>query len=598
MGALSRLKNDGRLLSLLCAMAVVVAWEIWFAFGGRFDWSGGGLLADSDCYMRLERVLNLFHGGDWFNSFEPRTNAPDGEQLHWTRPLDALLYTMAWLGSAVTDFRSSLWISGLLVSPLLFLVTVVVWRWGVEAFLTPRQLILSVALMCMSPVLAQAFAFGRPDHHGLIALCQAGSMAGLFRMLAGDWRPRVACYAGAWAALGIWVSVESLAPQGIIGIILAVLWVWRGGREAEWLANFCAAMALGLCLALVIEYRPGDWFHVRYARFTIVDVVLAGLCAAAWRGIALAARRGPWSAWRRFLAVCLAAELVLGVMALAFPDFLRGPMIDYSERARLWTVTVGEMQPLWPLSGKAAEAALILIPNLLGLGWCAAQFRRSGETRRPLAVALALGNLLFLALAVSAMRWGAESGLWEVLPWTLLAARAWRWPAVVKIGQSPLPLRSLPLMAVLAVPMTVAAVCPANDSPAKRRCDWVAAAPFLSQWPAGTIALSYVFEGGEIIWRTPLNVVAAPYQNDPGMSDAEDVLAATDDARAQTLLARHAVSLVIVCPGTRYEEVLRNPDGLHRRLIDGRVPSWLEPVSLPPGIAGKFLMFRPRLASR
>ncbi|MCZ6591766.1 MAG: hypothetical protein O7B98_11590, partial [Alphaproteobacteria bacterium] len=46
-----------------------------------------GQLIGPDGYMRLRRVMNLYETGNWYDAFDLRTNAPFGEQLHWTRLL-------------------------------------------------------------------------------------------------------------------------------------------------------------------------------------------------------------------------------------------------------------------------------------------------------------------------------------------------------------------------------------------------------------------------------------------------------------------------------------------------------------------------------
>src|SRR3546814_9831483 len=49
-----------------------------------------GLLGP-DSYMRMVRVNELAQGGGWFDDTIARANAPYGDTLHWTRPLDVLL---------------------------------------------------------------------------------------------------------------------------------------------------------------------------------------------------------------------------------------------------------------------------------------------------------------------------------------------------------------------------------------------------------------------------------------------------------------------------------------------------------------------------
>ena len=53
-------------------------------------------LVDTDGYMRFERVSDLMEGESaWFEGDAPRSNAPFGHTMHWTRPLDALAVAAA-----------------------------------------------------------------------------------------------------------------------------------------------------------------------------------------------------------------------------------------------------------------------------------------------------------------------------------------------------------------------------------------------------------------------------------------------------------------------------------------------------------------------
>ena len=96
-----------------------------------------GQLNGADSYMRLHRVLQLYETGDWYDGFNPRTNAPYGELIHWSRLLDMLLFAGAWIGSAVTEFRHALFVWGVLVGPALLIALVPIWSWGTRPLLGP-----------------------------------------------------------------------------------------------------------------------------------------------------------------------------------------------------------------------------------------------------------------------------------------------------------------------------------------------------------------------------------------------------------------------------------------------------------------------------
>ena len=64
-------------------------------------------LHDSDCYMRLVRVSDLYQTGNWYDPVILRSDAPDGERSHWTRPFDVLLLAGTVPLSLVADFTEN-----------------------------------------------------------------------------------------------------------------------------------------------------------------------------------------------------------------------------------------------------------------------------------------------------------------------------------------------------------------------------------------------------------------------------------------------------------------------------------------------------------
>lgn len=594
-------------LAILAAFGLVLAFEAVATLSGWVGWWHAGHLWDADCYMRLDRVIALHRDGAWYDSFEPRSNAPYGEQLHWTRPLDAVLYAGAWIGSAVTSFRTALWVWGALVSPLLFLIAVGVWVWGARRLAGPGTLVVSVALMLVSPLVNLVYLVGRPDHHSLIELCLTGAVACLLRLLSGDGRDRVAVWAGTWIGLGIWVSVESLAGGGLVAGILALAWVWRGGREARWLMLYCLALSVFLLLvALPIEYPPSAWFAVRYARFTVVDGVLALAGLGPWAVIALwAGHRWGTTRARRLGLALAAAGVTAGAMAVAFPTFFVGPMADFGPRVRAWVPTIGEMRPLWPDRWAVLPmTAMTLGPTVLAVAACLIGLWRGPVFRRPALAALLAGNLAFLPLSLSALRWSAEGGLFAVLPWALAVTAAWRGPGRARAGAMRLLPRVSSALGLALAPLLLAGLLAGTVSAGKREvtagfCDWGRLAPELwRRWPQGGVALSYIFDGGELIWRTPFAVVGSPYMNEAGLADTEDVLEATDDARAQAILRRRGVAVLLLCRGTHYDDYFQThaaAAALYNRVMRGDIPPWLVPAPLSPDLGRKFLILEPRL---
>jgi hypothetical protein len=109
---------------------------------------------------------------------------------------------------------------------------------------------------------------------------------------------------------------------------------------------------------------------------------------------------------------------------------------------------------------------------------------------------------------------------------------------------------------------------------------------------SGEILFTYLFWGSEIVWRTPYDVVGAPYTNLASLTDTSKLFHATSDAEAAAIVRQRGIDQILVCTGTfeRYpnEEVAN----LHKRLVDRSPPPWLEPIELPAHLAPAFRLYR------
>ncbi|MBF0394854.1 MAG: hypothetical protein HQL38_19435, partial [Alphaproteobacteria bacterium] len=238
--------------TLLLAAMMVVAFQVVLAVSGASPVLDGRLL-DPDCYMRLTRVAWLLDAGDWWDPLMPRSNAPYGEALHWTRPLDLLLAAGAWPLTPLLGLKRALFVWGSLIAPLALLAALPALSWASRPFLDDRGFLLACGLLLVQPQLSAVFMVGRPDHHALIALAFLIQMAAVVRLCLGDGGRRAALVAGAAGGLGVWVGVESMIAQLFLAAALAVPWIREGGAWAGRLALALAALTAVATLALAIE---------------------------------------------------------------------------------------------------------------------------------------------------------------------------------------------------------------------------------------------------------------------------------------------------------------------------------------------------------
>jgi len=119
----SNICGDSPHCSQLSSLQKVVVFGLFLAIQGFFAFGPTSplmedRLAGPDSYMRVNRVKQLHETGDWQNALFLRSNAPFGEVLHWTRPLDAYLMLGGSLGSLLGSFETGLWVAGMLLGPL------------------------------------------------------------------------------------------------------------------------------------------------------------------------------------------------------------------------------------------------------------------------------------------------------------------------------------------------------------------------------------------------------------------------------------------------------------------------------------------------
>ena len=107
---------------------------------------------------------------------------------------------------------------------------------------------------------------------------------------------------------------------------------------------------------------------------------------------------------------------------------------------------------------------------------------------------------------------------------------------------------------------------------------------------------------GELLYRTPYSVIATPYhRNGAGIIDAHAALTAGEPEAARQILEARGIDLVLLCPQPVEEMFFSLRPGraargrtLYARLLTGRTPGWLHPVTLPPDLAARFKLFAVR----
>ena len=565
-----------------------------------------GELRGTDSYMRMLRVTHLFETGDWFDHTIPRSNAPYGEALHWTRPADLVYLAGALVLQPFFGFERALFFWGIFVSPLLHVAMVMVLAWAVSpVFDLERRFLLILALVAQIAIWPQGL-LGRTDHHMLIMLVFAAAFGGAWRVVLGSASPRTALAAGAAAGFGLWLSVEFLMVWAVIFAALSIAWIRGGGAQAS--RNFwhAAGLAAVVALALVVERPPAEWWAEDYDRISVVHLLVALAAAAFWAAAAVIARTGSAarSAGRRLMVCGLGAALAAALVWLVFPKFFAGPEVDYDPGLRaIFLDHVNETQPLMPNNLRDAGwlliylgSALIAVPHVLMRLW-----RHRAEDVWCFWLLVALGLLAYLPLAVAMRRFtGFPAMLLAIAVADLLAV------LLARVRQEGLARRlvvlSVAVPAIVFAP-TAAGVALFFASHPAQGSGGCLVGPLVRELndPGGLGAasltvLAMVNFGPRLMYDTPHRVITTPYpRNAAGQLDAFEIYKATDLEAARRLVESRRIDLIVTCVRQPMYGGLSMPeDTLDSRLRRGEPPDWLHPVAIGEAASREVSIFRVR----
>lgn len=325
--------------------------------------------ADGDSYARMTRVRLLQHAPLTPIREHRFENFPEGTLPHTTAPLD---YVLLALTTALRPFVvNPMSLAGAIVSPFLGLVTLCFLAVWCRMLRLPFWWAV-VILAGLSPMSAQGFLLGRPDHQSLVVLLLAvalGSELALWRRAGGAW-PFVS--AAAWG-LALWVSL--FEPLILLAVVLIARAIYLGKdalpRRPRPLVLFGAIIGLALSWD-GLRTSPVDQHFGRWAQ-TIGELQHANSATLlSWTGWLLAAvpllllfrivrtRNGEAAFWLALCVLLTGLSLVHArwgyflvlVIAMSLPwalaVFRRKWIAGLAFAAALWPVAAGWDQTLYP----------------------------------------------------------------------------------------------------------------------------------------------------------------------------------------------------------------------------------------------------------
>ncbi|MBT5773957.1 MAG: hypothetical protein HOH95_06225 [Dehalococcoidia bacterium] len=572
-------------------LAITAVWasmhSLLLVLGGSID----GDLLGTDPYMRLVRVTELIDGGGWFDIVIERSNAPFGDELHWTRPLDVLLILMAAPLAPFIGFRDALLTAGIVVSPLMHLATLFVVVWAATPLLGAQRARFSGIVLVVQPMVLLQVMPGQADHHSLQLLALALELGLLLRLFDHERLSvsrRTAVTAGAVAGFGIWVSPEMTIVAGLAVTVLGLAWL-RGAIPARLLRHYALGLTSLVAVALLVERLPADWLATEYDKVSLPHLT-AGLA------VLLVALAFEWIERRttadraRLLRAIPVATVATAALLVAFRGLIEGPSAEVDPRLiPIWLDHVSELEPLLPTDLPsfgwlliALGPALIALPYVLAVSW---------RTRHdPTSLAWATLALFFLAYFVLAL-WHVRFAPFAGIPLAIVSAqilgRMRDWATLIRLPilrritwaiTAPLFIVGFMLIGSLVVATSSDAEGAADTA---TECDLRAAAAAINSQPnsADAVVFAHIDFGPELLYRTDSAIVAGPYhRNGRGILDVYDFFSSSDLDRSRQLAEERGTRFALVCdtPNEAGFFSAGTPgQSLYERLIDDDAPEWL-----------------------
>jgi hypothetical protein len=535
--------------------------------------------SDPDDYMRLLQVRDWLAGQSWFDVQQYRMNPPLGADMHWSRLVDLPIAAFLVVFRLFLAERPAE-IAAMTAVPIcqLFVAMVVMRGLLQDLGAAAKTGLAAAALIPLFPLLTSNFLPMRIDHHGWQAVA---ALACAWLMVRAGYRAAFA--AGLVAAAWQTISLEGLPLAVVLAGLFALRYGLWGRREHE---AFLGALALGSIALFFATRAAGDITTAHCDQLSWPHFVAFGAAAA----LAAASRflPGQTRATLRFaslvpIGLAAGAAIVLPLGACALDPFAGvDPLLRH-----YWLDNIVEGQPITRQLPSFA-AMLLWTIALLVLGALVAlqQAERPEQCKRwaflaLFALAAAAMSLLVLRAALAAQLLAVPFAA-VLLMHYLPRARALK--------------RVVPRVAgtLACIGLATPVIATAAMKPFDRLSASAASSSTVSATSsAGTCDLdrlnalprSKLFApldlGPEILARTPHSVVMGPYhRNQAKMREVFDVFAGPL-GNARAIVQANGTSYLVACTDQARLTVYADAgdDNLADRLLAGRAPAWLEPVT-------------------
>lgn len=543
----------------------------------------GGGLSNPDSYMRMVRLQDMLDQGRILHEVA-RDGSGHGTVLHWSHLLDAAIGLTALPFRLFMDGHGALYAAALIFGPLNIAILALLTAWAAAPFADRKWLFLGAALVPMAPAIASYGLTGVVHHHAGIVIAAMAAWGLAARIILGTAGRNASVVLGFCAAMGLWLTPESL-PLTMMGFgALFLAWTVSADRPdiAAAIGRAGLSFAAVTVAALILDPPAAGLASTEIDRISLLSGALSIAVAVACLGL-WSAHPFVHGAIRRLSSAAAIGGVCCGVWLLLFWHALFQSNMTLAPAD--WDAFFGHIAEMKPVAG-AADMAQYLLTGVLAaaIASCLAWRYRSICLAYAAVCAAAMIAAGFMHVRFAAYPEAAGAlGLPVLLTMIGAAARDWppilqsvsRLAAIVLFVQVPY-LGRLPIFAHPALAGTTA---PAAE------CH-VAEAVDLLRDHSGLVVLSDVNDTPEILYKTPVSTVGSLYhRNVPAFLRLRAAWRTAPSDTVPAEIAAAEVALVIGCRNGPRSSVVEDIHGptLFDQVRGGHPPAWLHQIAENPG---------------
>ncbi|MEO0454943.1 MAG: hypothetical protein AAFY98_12540 [Verrucomicrobiota bacterium] len=418
-------------------------------------------------------------------------------------------------------------------------------------------------------------------------------------------------WAGVWAGLAAWVSVEAVIYTIPAFLFFSLKWIGNDQLIARQAAQFSLSWLLVSLFAVTLETPSQLLDSTMTDRLSGMHLLAQFLCLLVWMVLHQIGQRCQAKAILRTITLSILGITSLTILYYACPLLFQGPYGGVDEELKTyWLGQVAEVQPLGHDFFSSLKKSIVWVfPLYLGIGYTLSKFTHWKKWFRQDQVQLLGIYLLFMTpLSFMQIRWSVYSEfLWSV-PAAIALSEALTY---IKTSIKP-PWKRLARIStilffcggglIIFLVMNLIEAKPdstENDNPSESMSN--SRPQDLCQFLTNTSAspktiLARLELGPEILYRTHHRVIATPYhRNAEGVLFLRETMISEDFEDTRESLSSRGVDWIVLQPSSKEHVLYRGHDpekSFYQALKDDLPPDWLAPVQLPEDLQGQYKLYQ------